>query len=332
MQKTLYPSEISGIVTAPPSKSMTQRAIAAALLSKGTTTLLNPSFCNDSLAALDIAEKLGADILKEENEITMSGGFLIRNQQLDCGESGLAMRMFAPVAALHNQAITFTGKGSLLNRPVGMIGEALTQLGVKFQSDKGLLPFDIQGPVKGGKAIIDGSVSSQLLTGLLMALPLAENNSEINVTNLKSKPYIDMTIDLLSDFGIDIENNVYKSFRVAGHQQYLAAEYTIEGDWSGSAFLLVAAAIAGNVKIKGLRTDSKQPDRAILDVLQQSGAICRYHQNEIVTLKSELNAFSFDATECPDLFPPLAVLAAYCTGTSKISGVNRLFYKESNRA
>ncbi|MCO5265637.1 MAG: 3-phosphoshikimate 1-carboxyvinyltransferase [Lentimicrobium sp.] len=332
MHKTLYPSEITGIITAPPSKSMTQRAIAAALLSQGTTTLLNPSFCNDSLAALQIAEKLGAEILEGNNEITLSGGFLIRSQHLNCGESGLAMRMFAPIAALHYKSLTFSGEGTLLNRPVQMIGEALTQLGAKFQSNNGFLPFNVQGPVKGGKAIIDGSVSSQLLTGLLMALPLARQNSEIRVTNLKSKPYIDMTIGLLSDFGINIENNEYKSFGIKGLQQYLASEYTIEGDWSGSAFLLVAAAIAGNVKIKGLRTDSKQPDRAVLDVLQQSGAICRYHEDEIVILKSELNAFSFDATECPDLFPPLAALAACCKGTSTITGVNRLLFKESNRA
>jgi len=332
MQKTIHPSVATGILTAPPSKSMTQRAIAAALLAKGTTTLIHTSDCNDSLAALEMAKKLGAEVVPGGDEITIMGGFLIRSQRLNCGESGLAMRMFAPVAALHRKEITFNGEGSLRKRPVNMIGEALTQLGAGFESSGGLLPFTVKGPLQGGKAVIDGSVSSQLLTGLLMALPLAASASEIRVNNLKSKPYIDMTIQLLSDFGISIVHENYEIFSIPGNQEYQAREYVIEGDWSGAAFLLAAGAINGDLTVRGIRQDSKQSDLAILEVLKMAGAEMKINKDSLEIKKSALNAFTFDATECPDLFPPLAALAAYAKGISRIHGVERLTHKESNRA
>lgn len=332
MQKIIHPSAIQGSVTAPPSKSMAQRAVAAALLAKGTTTLFNLSDCNDSRAALDMAVKLGAETVPGGNEITIMGGFLLRSQRLNCGESGLAMRMFAPIAALHRKEITFTGEGSLLRRPVTMIGDALTQLGAGFESNNGLLPFTVKGPLPGGPAMIDGSVSSQLLTGLLMALPLAQHDSEIRVSNLKSRPYIDMTIQLLADFGISIDHDGYELFRIPGNQEYRAREYTIEGDWSGASFLLVAGAINGHLTVHGLRHDSRQSDMAILDVLRMAGAGIKTDHDSAEIHKSHLRPFVFDATECPDLFPPLAALAAYCSGTSTIAGVERLAHKESNRA
>jgi 3-phosphoshikimate 1-carboxyvinyltransferase len=332
MQKIIHPSLVKGSVTAPSSKSMTQRAIAAAMLCTGTSTLKNVSDCNDSLAALEMIQKLGAEIVPGGDEVTIMGGFLLRSQQLNCGESGLAMRMFAPIAALHRKEITFTGEGSLTKRPVNMIGEALTQLGAGFYSQNGLLPFSVKGPFQGGKATIDGSVSSQLLTGLLMALPLAGNDSEISVNNLKSKPYVSMTIKLLEDFGVKIENRNFELFRIPGNQRYNPGEYTIEGDWSGAAFLLVAGAINGNLTAKGINQSSEQSDKAILDVLKMTGAQMKIDSDFVEIQKSELQAFSFDATECPDLFPPLAALAAYCKGTSNIQGVERLLHKESNRA
>lgn len=332
MQKIIQPSFVKGSVTAPSSKSMTQRAIAAAMLCTGTTTLKNVSNCNDSLAALEMIQKLGAEIVPGGDEVTLMGGFLLRSQQLNCGESGLAMRMFAPIAALHRKEITFTGEGSLTKRPVGMIGEALSQFGAGFNSQNGLLPFSVKGPLQGGKATIDGSVSSQLLTGLLMALPLAGNNSEVTVMNLKSKPYVSMTIKLLEDFGISVQNRNFESFLIPGNQKYTAREYTIEGDWSAAAFLLVAGAINGNIAVKGINQSSEQSDKAILDVLKMTGAQMKIDSDSVEIQKSELQAFSFDATECPDLFPPLAALAAYCNGTSTIHGVERLIHKESNRA
>jgi len=332
MIKTISDGKIEGSITATPSKSLTQRAIAAGLLASGTTIIRNPSFCDDSVAALKMAKMLGASVSQTENSISITGTTAISDQQiLHCGESGLAMRMFSPVATLLTEKVTFTGDGSLLKRPVTMITSALEKMGAETISNNGLLPFTLRGHLKGGRYRIDGSSGSQLLTGLLMTLPLVGSDSEIYVDNLKSKPYINLTIKLLDDFGIHIENDNFQSFSIRGSQKYRSVDYSVEGDWSGSAFLLVAGAIAGEVEIKNLSVESRQADVAILAALKSAGAEIVSDGNKIISKYSVLNSFSFDATESPDLFPPLAALAAFCNGTSRISGVSRLEHKESNR-
>ncbi|HRW84904.1 MAG TPA: 3-phosphoshikimate 1-carboxyvinyltransferase [Bacteroidales bacterium] len=329
---SVSPSSVRGTVKAPPSKSMTQRGIAAALLSDGESTIINPSFCNDSLAALSIAENLGAVICKTSEELKITGKGKPLFTTLDCGESGLAIRMFSPVAALLPDEITMTGRGSLVNRPMSMIVDALTRLGVACKSNKGFLPLTIRGPLSGGECEIDGSLSSQLLTGLLMALPVAENDSFIKVNNLKSRPYIDMTLEVLEYFGISVTNNRYHEFRIAGGQKYKAARFAVESDWSGGAFLLVAGAIAGGLTVEGLRANSSQSDKAILTALDRAGAKMNISERSVNIVSSGLNSFEFDSTESPDLFPPLVTLASFCRGTSGIKGVHRLTHKESNRA
>ena len=326
------PSDLRGEVQAPPSKSMTQRAIAAALLSGGESIILNPSGCDDSLAAMSIASALGASVVTEPGRMRISGSGEIKENLLNCGESGLAIRMFSPVAALNDSEIVLTGTGSLTKRPMSMIVDALRQLGVSCKSDGGFLPLRIKGPLKGGSCKIDGSLSSQLLTGLLMALPVAENDSVVIVENLKSKPYIDMTLQVLERFGIRIDRTDYSRFSIPGSQIYQPQKFEIEGDWSGGAFLLVAGAINGEITVKGLRPDSRQSDKAILNVLDSAGARTTIMENSIGVKKSKLRPFFFDATESPDLFPPLVALAAYCRGTSTIKGVSRLIHKESNRS
>jgi len=328
----IVPSEIRGTVEAPPSKSMTQRAIAAALLAAGESIIINPSDCDDSLAAISIATALGAQVINEAGRLIISGSGELKKRHLNCGESGLAIRMFSPVAALNDAEITLTGSGSLTRRPLSMIEEALGQLGVECKSREGFLPLKIKGPLKGGTCKIDGSLSSQLLTGLLMALPVAKADSVIIVNNLKSKPYIDMTLQVLESFGIRIERSDYSRFSVPGNQIYRPKKFTVEGDWSGGAFLLVAGAINGEITVEGLRPDSRQSDKAILNVLDSAGARTTIMENSIGVKRSKLRPFFFDATESPDLFPPLVALAAYCSGISTIKGVSRLFHKESNRA
>jgi 3-phosphoshikimate 1-carboxyvinyltransferase len=240
--------------------------------------------------------------------------------------------MFSPIAALFPDEIILTGANSLRKRPMNMIEEALNQMGAKCTSTGGFLPLTIRGPIKGGKCEIDGSVSSQLLTGLLMALPLANDDSLIKVNDLKSKPYIEMTIQILKSFGVTIHNENYSVFRIPGKQKYTPHEYTVEGDWSGGAFLLVAGAINGELSVTGLQQASKQSDRAIIDVLSDAGARMKVSDKSIEISPSSLKAFSFDATHSPDLFPPLAALAAYCEGVTRIKGVTRLIHKESDRA
>ena len=332
MEITVVPSVVKGTVRAPSSKSMSQRAIAAALLSDTECTILNPSYCNDSLAAIRIAQNLGASVEKSTTELKILSSHIIKDRTLNCGESGLAIRMFSPIAALNPGEIIMTGTGSLKNRPMKMIEDTLNQLGAVCRSNAGLLPLTINGPIKGGNCETDGSVSSQLLTGLLMALPVAEGSSVINVLNLKSKPYIDMTLQVLEKFGINVINDNYKVFKIEGNQKYKATTFEVESDWSGGAFLLVAGAVNGDVTVEGLRTDSRQSDKTILSALDRAGAAITVSENSVRITKSRLRSFEFDATESPDLFPPLAALAAYCKGVTGIKGVSRLIHKESDRA
>ena len=332
MQRLVRPSGIKGTIKVPTSKSMMQRSVAAALLSDGHTIVRNPSFCDDSLAALDIARRLGAVIEIKKDEVLIKGGFAPHGHHLNCHESGLCMRMFTPIASLHNSPITIHGSGSLLKRPVGMIEDALTQLGVEWKTDNGLLPVTVKGPLHGGRAMVGGSISSQLLTGLLMALPLVKSKSLLMVDDLKSKPYIDMTLQVLSDFGIEVENMGYEAFNIPGNQKYHARDYCVEGDWSCASFLLVAAALAGEVKLIMLQEKSRQSDKAIVEVLRNTGAVVVIKEESIEVKKNRLKPFEFDATECPDLFPPLVALAAHCDGITTIKGAERLKHKESDRA
>lgn len=332
MERYFDPSEIRGSVRAPSSKSMTQRAIAAAMLANGRSIIRNPSNCDDALAALSVAVSLGARVEPQNGEVHITGSSELKETKLNCGESGLAIRMFSPIAALYSVSITLSGAATLRKRPMTMICDALSQLDVQCKTTDGYLPLIIKGPLKGGKCSIDGSVSSQLLTGLLMALPLARNDSEISVKNLKSIPYIDMTTGILKEFGISVSNTAYEYFTIPGNQKYKSCDYEVEGDWSGGAFLLVAGAIRGNLRISGLDMESLQSDKVIIDALQKAGANMSSGNGWIDISTSELKAFEFDATHCPDLFPPLAALAAYCHGTSHIKGVSRLIHKESNRA
>jgi len=332
MERIIVPTAIRGCVRAPASKSMTQRAIAAALLSDGESIIINPSYCDDSLAAMSIAVGLGARVEPGTDRMKITGSAELKEKKLNCGESGLAIRMFSPIAALYKTELTITGTGSLKSRPMSMIGDALSQFGVRCSMNNGLLPLVIKGPLKGGNCEIDGSISSQLLTGLLMALPVAEKNSVVKVNNLASKPYIDMTLQVLEKFGIKVENINYKQFTIPGRQKYLPCSFEVESDWSGGSFLLVAGAISGDVTVLGLQPDSRQSDKAILSALDRAGAKMSISDNEISVKKSQLKSFEFDATEAPDLFPPLVALASYCDGTSGIKGVIRLVHKESNRA
>ena len=332
MERSVEPSSVRGEIKAPPSKSMTQRAIAAAILADGQSLLLNPSYCDDSLAAMSIAVSLGARVEPQADKMKITGSGELKEKKLNCGESGLAIRLFSPIAALFDEEITMTGAGSLKKRPMNMIGDALNQLGVKCSGTDGFLPLTIRGPIKGGHCEIDGSVSSQLLSGLLMALPLADDNSVIKVNDLKSKPYIDMTLGVLRAFGIMVTNENYELFRVPGKQKYLPVTYEIESDWSGGSFLLVAGAINGDIKVSGLRTDSFQSDMGILKALERAGANMKISEGNVEVSKSDLKAFEFDATESPDLFPPLVALASYCKGVTELKGASRLVHKESDRA
>ncbi|MFY7963605.1 MAG: 3-phosphoshikimate 1-carboxyvinyltransferase [Chitinophagaceae bacterium] len=340
---TIHSSIVSGTMQAPPSKSCMQRVCAAALLKGGETVIENYGISNDDKAAIEITKQLGADLKFEDNKLIINSKFsIINNQQsiinIDCGESGLSLRMFTPIAALLNQEILITGEGSLLNRPIDFFDEILPQLDVKVETKNGKLPINIKGALQPQNIEIDGSLSSQFLTGLLFAYSYKKENAIIKVNNLKSKPYIDLTLQVMEDFGLNVPvNKDYKEFVFSQYPipntQY-PVNYTIEGDWSNASFLLVAGAIAGEITVAGLNINSTQADKAIIDVLKKVGCKLLITASEISVATSAvgLNAFSFDATHCPDLFPPLVALASCCNGVSTIKGVTRLLHKESNRA
>ena len=320
-------------ITVAASKSYLQRALAIAALAHGESVLKQVSWCNDSVAARKIIENLGCQTAEENRNLSIkSSGIRFKTKSFNAGEAGLSIRMFSPVFALSNHRIDFTGEGSLKTRPIQIIEDALRQLGVEVESHKGLLPLKIKGPVQPGNISIDGSLSSQLLTGLLIALPLANGDSVIEVSHLKSIPYIDMTLAIMKHFGVEVVHEDYQIFRIKGHQEYQAKPYDIEGDWSGGAFFLVYGAVKENIEIANLNDASKQADKAIIEALQLAGAHVKMDAQSVKVEKSELTAFEFDATDCPDLFPPLVCLASQCKGETKLKGISRLKHKESDRA
>lgn len=345
----------------PVSKSFAQRAIIAAALADGTSHLRGYSPCGDNEAALDVARSLGADVQVNSSELLIKGisaglGSLPDMSGLHVGESGLLTRMMIPVMAqLSGSAVTFTGERTLLNRPLTGAREIMDSFEVECHSESSedfRIPLTVKGPLKASRAEISGKHGSQLISGLLMALPFAQKNSQILVRDPKSIPYMFITLEVLKKFGIRIHNDMMGSqdfiesggdwslcsemiFKVKGGQKYRAVDMDLEGDWSAAANFLVAGAIFGKAEISGLDTSSLQADLSIMDILMDAGASLSQidgKRGDITVQRAPLRAFEVDASNCPDLFPIVAVLAAFCQGTSRIAGVGRLANKESDRA
>ncbi|MEI6875540.1 MAG: 3-phosphoshikimate 1-carboxyvinyltransferase, partial [Spirochaetota bacterium] len=291
----------------------------------------------------DAAEALGARTGREadgtvwiEGPIDLERATLL---DLSCGESGLLMRMASAIASLVPASTRLLASGTLARRPVSMVVDPLRALGAGCETSGGLPPVTVRGPLAGGTVRVDGSESSQFLTGLLIALALAPKDSVVEVEGLASRGYVDLTIDTMRAFGAVATRSVdFARFEVPGGQRYVARDFAVEGDWSGAAFLLVAAATSGEgrgLSVPGLNRASMQPDRAIVAALDAAGAQVEDIAGEaglLVRRCASLRAFDFDARECPDLFPPLVALAASCEGQSRFRGVSRLRAKESDRA
>jgi 3-phosphoshikimate 1-carboxyvinyltransferase len=339
----IQPGKISGSVTANASKSAMQRACAAAMLKTGNTVIVNPGNSNDDLAALQIIQAMGAVVSESSTagEIVIHGHglpFSITTSaaSIHCGESGLSIRMFTPLAALANQEVTITGEGSLKVRPMNFFEEVLPQLEVQVVTNDGKVPMKVCGPLVPKNITVDGSLSSQFLTGLLMAYAAANaTDVAITVIDLKSKPYIDLTLQVMQQFGLKLPvNHQYERFEFgknSASSQAAVPSFVVEGDWSGAAFLLVAGAISNEVEIQGIFNTSRQADKKIIDAILDAGAHVTVFENRVVVKKEKLEAFRFDATDCPDLFPPLVALAANCKGITEIKGLRRLKHKESDR-
>jgi len=332
MDITVSPGRVSGALTPPCSKSYAQRILAASLLADGVTTIRNMDYCDDTRSALRCIRTLGAEVVQEGAALRIRGGLSPRGGVLEVGESGLSARLFAPVASLCSSPIEIRGGGTLLRRPMGPIVRALRSLGVVVHDGDGFLPVRVCGPLRGGEAAVDGSVSSQFVTGLLLALPLAACDTTLRVENPVSLPYMDMTVETASMFGVRIFHNGYEEFFIEGGQRYSPADVVIEGDWSSAAMMLVAGAVAGEAAVLGTPLLSRQADTAVTTALVRAGAQVTDDMRSVTAAHRPLRAFEFDATNCPDLFPALAALAAAAEGVSVVKGTHRLVHKESDRA
>ncbi len=332
MNRIVKPSVIDGIVSAPASKSIAQRAIAVAALTKGVSEVYNAGNSEDVRNCIQVSKTLGSFIKEQDNKLIIRGGINYPQNPLDCGESGLAFRVFSGIAATFNSEITITGSGTLLQRSMTTLEQTLKSIGVDCKTSGGKPPVVVKGPMHGGEYFVNGSDGSQVLSGILIASPLANADILVKVSNLKSKPYIDLTIEVMRAFGVQVVNNNYSEFFIKAGQTYKPTTYFVEGDWSSAAFLLAAGAIAGRVRVNNLEPSSLQADKAILDALVSAGAKILVHDNFVEVKKEALKGFLFDATHCPDLFPPLVAIAAHCHGKTVIKGIERLRSKESDRA
>ncbi|MCX6275439.1 MAG: 3-phosphoshikimate 1-carboxyvinyltransferase [Bacteroidetes bacterium] len=361
MEVTIRKGRVEGKVHVPSSKSLLQRYLIGALLAEGVTELYDVHHCNDTLACLDAVQSFQSQS-QIGSGLRIEGGNGVIYPSIDrinCGESGFALRALASVAALAAGQITLTGSGSLQRRPVSFFENVFPELGVECKTNGGFLPLNVRGPMRFKDISIDGSLSSQFLSGLLIVYPLANKDHVIDVKNLSSKHYIDLTLQVMKDFGVNVTHESYQKFFIPGNQKYKSCKAVIEGDWSAASFLLVAGATAGEVTVNNLSMNSLQPDKAIVEVLRSCGAEVTLNNNSVSVTSSDfklrtsnfksrgfthdreqasrlqthnLKPFKFDSTDCPDLFPPLVALAARCNGISEITGVQRLIHKESNRA
>ena len=322
----------SGSVSAPPSKSDVHRAIICAALSRGKCTISPVALSNDIKATIGCIEALGAVTSIKDGVLTVDGTELFENRTalLDCGESGSTLRFFIPVAALGGVKAKFVGKGRLPQRPIGIFTDILPQKGVNCETEGGL-PLRISGKLQSGRFEVPGNVSSQFITGLLFALPLLKNDSDIVLTSpVESAGYINMTIRTMSKFGVEVQKTDF-GWHINGGQRYIPHNYTTDGDWSQAAFFMVSGAINGEITVENVNQRSAQGDKQIVNLLEQFGA--KVIQTDVsVTVKSQhLHSITIDASQIPDLVPVLAVCANFAEGVTRIINAQRLRIKESDR-
>lgn len=333
MKKNIQPGKRFGTIAIPASKSDGQRALLAAALSKGESKLINLGESKDELAMLSAIKNLGAKVKQiDESTFVVKGIQNFPNEaELNMGESGLGIRLITSVCAAHQGVFMIYGKGSLEKRPLTFFEDTLPLFNAGISSNAGLIPLEITGPMRGSTVELDGSQSSQYISGMMMALPLLKEDSRIHVKNLNSLPYLQMTLDTLNKFGIEVSHQNYEDFIVRGNQNYIPTTYSIESDWSSASYWLVASALGYNIQLTGLSMTSLQADKNILEAFEAANCLVEFRENKIRINGKNRKPFKFDATHCPDLFPALATFASLCDGKSEIKGVSRLTHKESNR-
>ena len=345
----------------PASKSFAQRAILCAALAEGTSRLYDYSGCDDSAAAIALAEDLGATVELDGSTLVITGiGPITQDLSkpgIFVGESGLLARLSIPVmSAVNGTPFTVDGRGTLPGRPMTEAASIMAAFGVLISNNEDVpgrreihVPLTVRGKLIPGTADVSGAAGSQLISGLLMALPLCGKDSILHVSDPKSLPYMYITLDVLRHFGISTRSEMEGdarlleeedwgacsgiTFRVRGNQKYKAAQFGIESDWSAAAAFLAAGAVFGSVELAGMDMKSIQADIEIIDILVEAGAlVSQLDDGTVCVSRAPLEGFTIDLNHAPDLFPVVSVLAAFCSGRSVIGGLGRLSGKESNRA
>ncbi len=337
MKLTIQKSDIKGTINAPPSKSYTHRGIAIAALSK-KATVNNPLISEDTKATIRACEAFGAIIESRKDSLVIKGfdGKLkVPDNVIDVANSGTTLRIMTAVASLVDGATVLTGDASIRTRPNTQLLDALNDLGAEAFSTRsnGMAPIVVRGKMRGGRVHIDGSISSQFISALLIACPFAQNETTVIIEGeLKSRPYVNITIDMLRYAGAEITAEGTNSFIIPPEQEYDMKSYNVPGDFSSASYMMAAGALCGEVIIKNL-FPSEQGDSALIEMLKKMGARIQWDEKkgEVKVSRSELHGIRVDVGKTPDLVPTLAVLGAASEGTMTIENAEHVRYKETDR-
>ncbi|MGB3367642.1 MAG: 3-phosphoshikimate 1-carboxyvinyltransferase [Acidaminobacteraceae bacterium] len=333
MKIKLTPQSLNGEISPPPSKSLSHRAIIAAGLSSGVSKIDNIALSDDIIATCDAMENFGVVINRRKNKLEISSSGKLRRpiHPVNCNESGSTLRFMIPLSTFVDEPVVYDGVGGLRTRPLDPYVKIFKEKDVRcIYSDQ--LPMIVEGQLTSGRYEIAGDVSSQFITGLMYVLPLIDGDSEIVLTsNLESKSYVDLTIDTLSDFGVNIINHNYEKFEIKGGQSFVAKDHIVESDFSQAAFWIVGAILGGSINLNNINLNSLQGDREILDIVRRMGAELSEDGSTIKVSKSMTRGTVVDASQCPDIIPVVTVLAALSEGTTIITNGARLRIKESDR-
>lgn len=328
MKVKVSPSQVAGSVAIPSSKSLAHRAIICASLAQGTSTVSNITYSKDIDATIACMEALGAKIKKQETSCIITGTNVKNRTEpvsMDCNESGSTLRFLIPLCALSNQKATLIGHGRLMQRPMDVYAKIFKEQQLSFkQTDH----MEVCGPLQPSVYKIRGDISSQFITGLLLALPLLAQDSQIEIIPpYESKSYVDLTLQMLKTFGIIIHQTDATHYQIPGHQSYLAKDVRVEGDWSQAAFYTVLGAIQGPLTLNNMKADSLQGDKVVIDAIHNK----TWQQDHLIIDRAPLVGQTIDLANCPDLGPILCILAAYSQGTTHLIHAQRLRMKESDR-
>lgn len=335
MDVVLHKMNLEGDVVIPPSKSLSHRYIIAASLAGGVSKISNIMYSADIKATINACRALGANIECFDNYLIINGVSKVSrvSQEIDCNESGSTVRFMIPIAMTLDKPCTFIGHNNLVNRPLEQYLNIFDKFDITYKKeDSAYLPLTVNNSLKPGKYELRGDISSQFITGLLYALPLLDGDSEIILTSkLMSKGYVDLSLDVLEKYGIKIINNNYSSFYIKGQQHYVAADYSVPGDYSQAAFFIVAGALGANIRMLGMNEDSLQGDKKIIDDVNSLGGNVYFDNGVLYSKKASLKGNTIDLGQTPDSGPALSILCSLASGKSKFTNAKRLRIKECDR-